>query len=117
MCDCTKRDVGTRQELNDFDRQVNISPSLHSSSPLDLAVKAPLVQDLMNIVGFHIPCSKKFTEVRNVRIHRKSRGFFCFLNDNNFCTVVGRTVRRFGTGAEQVSVLRCSPVYELGIDN
>lgn len=35
--------------------QVNISPSLHSSSPLDLAVKGPLVQDLFNIVGFHLP--------------------------------------------------------------
>lgn len=34
---------------------MNISPSLHSSSPLDLAVKGPLVKDLMNIAGFQIP--------------------------------------------------------------
>lgn len=34
---------------------MNISPSLHSSSPLDLAVKGPLVKDLMNMVGYHIP--------------------------------------------------------------
>ncbi|XP_050428184.1 uncharacterized protein LOC126838099 isoform X2 [Adelges cooleyi] len=35
--------------------EVNISPSLHSSSPLDLAVKGPLVKDLMNMVGYHVP--------------------------------------------------------------
>lgn len=35
--------------------QVNISPSLHSSSPLDLAVKGPLVRDLMNMAGYQIP--------------------------------------------------------------
>jgi len=35
--------------------QVNISPSLHSSSPLDLAVKGPMVRDLLNMAGYHIP--------------------------------------------------------------
>lgn len=34
---------------------MNISPSLHSSSPLDLAVKGPLVRDLMNMAGYQIP--------------------------------------------------------------
>jgi len=37
--------------------EVNISPSLHSSSPLDLAVKAPLIREVFNIVGYHLtPC-------------------------------------------------------------
>ena len=35
--------------------EVNISPSLHSSSPLDLAVKGPLVKEVFNIVGYHLP--------------------------------------------------------------
>ncbi|KAL0275035.1 UNVERIFIED_CONTAM: hypothetical protein PYX00_003025 [Menopon gallinae] len=35
--------------------EVNISPSLHSASPLDLAVKGPLVRELLNIAGFQIP--------------------------------------------------------------
>lgn len=35
--------------------EVNISPSLHSASPLDLAVKGPLVKELLNIAGFQIP--------------------------------------------------------------
>lgn len=35
--------------------EVNISPSLHSSSPLDLHVKGPLVTALLNTVGFNVP--------------------------------------------------------------
>ncbi|KAK6627894.1 hypothetical protein RUM44_010376 [Polyplax serrata] len=35
--------------------EVNISPSLHSASPLDLAVKGPLVKELLNIAGFQVP--------------------------------------------------------------
>lgn len=35
--------------------EVNISPSLHSSSPLDLFVKGPLVTALLNTVRFNIP--------------------------------------------------------------
>jgi len=35
--------------------QVNISPSLHSSSPLDLAVKGPMVRDLLNMAGYQVP--------------------------------------------------------------
>ncbi|CAG7826368.1 unnamed protein product, partial [Allacma fusca] len=35
--------------------EVNISPSLHSSSPLDLAVKGHLVKEVFNIAGYHLP--------------------------------------------------------------
>ncbi|XP_063243169.1 tubulin monoglutamylase TTLL4-like isoform X3 [Bacillus rossius redtenbacheri] len=48
-------DVLLDHELKPWLLEVNISPSLHSSSPLDLAVKGPLVRDLMNIAGFQIP--------------------------------------------------------------
>lgn len=47
-----------------FISQVNISPSLHSSSPLDLAVKGPMVRDLMNMAGHQIPC--KLTPTQQV---------------------------------------------------
>ncbi|CAG2060731.1 unnamed protein product, partial [Timema podura] len=49
-------DVLLDHELRPWLLEVNISPSLHSSSPLDLAVKGPLVRDLMNIAGYQIPC-------------------------------------------------------------
>lgn len=48
-------DVLFDEHLKPWILEVNISPSLHSSSPLDLAVKGPLVKDLMNMVGYHIP--------------------------------------------------------------
>ncbi|XP_025418324.1 tubulin polyglutamylase TTLL4-like [Sipha flava] len=35
--------------------EVNISPSLHTSSPLDVTVKGPLIKNLLNMVGYHIP--------------------------------------------------------------
>ncbi|XP_043270378.1 tubulin polyglutamylase TTLL4-like [Venturia canescens] len=35
--------------------EVNISPSLQTSSPLDEAVKGPLVRDTLNIVGYQVP--------------------------------------------------------------
>lgn len=40
---------------------MNISPSLRSSTPIDVAVKRPLISDLLNVVGFHIPADKKIT--------------------------------------------------------
>ena len=38
--------------------EVNISPSLHSSSPLDLDVKAPLATEVYNLVRYHVPPAK-----------------------------------------------------------
>ena len=38
--------------------EVNISPSLHSASPLDLDVKSPLATEVFNLVRYHIPSAK-----------------------------------------------------------
>lgn len=45
---------------------MNISPSLHSASPLDLHVKGPLVQTLLNLAQFHLP--KKFSKMRKSQL-------------------------------------------------
>ncbi|XP_065214655.1 tubulin monoglutamylase TTLL4-like [Planococcus citri] len=55
-------DVLLDKNLKPWLLEVNISPSLHSSSKLDIAVKVPLVLNVLNIVGFHIPVSKKYSE-------------------------------------------------------
>lgn len=39
--------------------EVNVSPSLHSASVLDETVKACLIRDTLNIVGFHVPSDRK----------------------------------------------------------
>lgn len=48
-------DVILDSELKPWLLEVNISPSLHSSSPLDLHVKGPLVTALLNTVLFNVP--------------------------------------------------------------
>ncbi|KAK3881167.1 hypothetical protein Pcinc_014373 [Petrolisthes cinctipes] len=48
-------DVILDERLRPWLLEVNISPSLHSASPLDHSVKGPLIADLLNMVAFHIP--------------------------------------------------------------
>ncbi|XP_021928844.1 tubulin polyglutamylase TTLL4-like isoform X2 [Zootermopsis nevadensis] len=48
-------DVLLDETLKPWLLEVNISPSLHSTSPLDLAVKGPMVRDLLNMAGFQVP--------------------------------------------------------------
>lgn len=55
-------DVILDSELKPWLLEVNISPSLHSSSPLDLHVKSPLVTALLNTALYQVP--PKFTSVQ-----------------------------------------------------
>ncbi|RLU18834.1 hypothetical protein DMN91_009191 [Ooceraea biroi] len=48
-------DIILDKNLRPWLLEVNISPSLQSSSPLDVAVKGPLIKDVFNIVGFQLP--------------------------------------------------------------
>lgn len=48
-------DVILDSDLKPWLLEVNISPSLHSASPLDLHVKGPLVTALLNTVLYHVP--------------------------------------------------------------
>ncbi|KAG5871717.1 hypothetical protein JTB14_008543 [Gonioctena quinquepunctata] len=48
-------DVLLDENLKAWLLEVNISPSLHSSSPLDSHVKGPLVQTLFDMAQFHLP--------------------------------------------------------------
>ncbi|XP_068994059.1 tubulin monoglutamylase TTLL4-like [Neodiprion pinetum] len=48
-------DILLDEHLKPWLLEVNISPSLQSSSPLDVAVKAPMIRTVFNIVGFQLP--------------------------------------------------------------
>ncbi|KAJ8024983.1 Tubulin polyglutamylase TTLL4 [Holothuria leucospilota] len=48
-------DVMLDENLKPWIIEVNVSPSLHSNSPLDISIKGGLVKDLHNMAGFHIP--------------------------------------------------------------
>ena len=51
-------DVLLDSKLKPWLIEVNISPSLHSGSPLDLDVKSPLATEVFNLARFHIPPAK-----------------------------------------------------------
>ncbi|CAG9567895.1 unnamed protein product [Danaus chrysippus] len=48
-------DVLLDEDLKPWLLEVNISPSLHSASPLDTHVKGPLVRTVLNVAQFHVP--------------------------------------------------------------
>ncbi|KAK4873639.1 hypothetical protein RN001_012999 [Aquatica leii] len=48
-------DVLLDEHLKTWLLEVNISPSLHSQSPLDEYVKGPMIQSMFNLVQFHLP--------------------------------------------------------------
>ncbi|XP_059161722.1 uncharacterized protein LOC131944866 isoform X2 [Physella acuta] len=48
-------DILLDENLKPWILEVNISPSLHSNSPLDVTVKSGMIRDLMNIAGYRLP--------------------------------------------------------------
>uniref|UniRef100_A0A0N5A8K9 Tubulin polyglutamylase ttll-4 n=1 Tax=Syphacia muris TaxID=451379 RepID=A0A0N5A8K9_9BILA len=48
-------DILIDQDLKPWLLEVNISPSLHSGTPLDARIKAPLAKDVLNLCGVQIP--------------------------------------------------------------
>ncbi|XP_038076530.1 tubulin polyglutamylase TTLL4-like isoform X2 [Patiria miniata] len=48
-------DVMLDENLKPWILEVNISPSLHSNSPLDVSIKGEMIKDLLNISSFHVP--------------------------------------------------------------
>lgn len=51
--------------------EVNISPSLNSSSPLDVAVKGAMIADLLRIAGYMIPDPKDMTKAEGKKTYKK----------------------------------------------
>ncbi|XP_063144982.1 tubulin monoglutamylase TTLL4 isoform X1 [Candoia aspera] len=48
-------DVMLDENLKPWILEVNISPSLHSNSPLDVSIKGQMVRDALNLAGFLLP--------------------------------------------------------------
>ncbi|KAJ8314062.1 hypothetical protein KUTeg_008623 [Tegillarca granosa] len=48
-------DIMLDENLKPWILEVNISPSLHSNSQLDINIKGHMIRDLMNIAGFRVP--------------------------------------------------------------
>ncbi|XP_070832198.1 tubulin monoglutamylase TTLL4 [Chaetodon trifascialis] len=48
-------DIMLDENLKPWILEVNISPSLHSNTPLDVSIKGQMIRDLLNLAGFRIP--------------------------------------------------------------
>lgn len=48
-------DIMLDENLKPWVLEVNISPSLHSNTPLDVSVKGQMIRDLLNLAGFVLP--------------------------------------------------------------
>ncbi|XP_012498052.1 PREDICTED: tubulin polyglutamylase TTLL4 [Propithecus coquereli] len=51
-------DIMLDENLKPWVLEVNISPSLHSSSPLDISIKGQMIRDLLNLAGFVLPSTE-----------------------------------------------------------
>lgn len=51
-------DIMLDENLKPWLLEVNISPSLHSNTPLDVSIKGQMVRDLLNLAGFVLPLNE-----------------------------------------------------------
>nr|XP_031308049.1 tubulin polyglutamylase TTLL4 isoform X1 [Camelus dromedarius] len=54
-------DIMLDENLKPWVLEVNISPSLHSNSPLDISIKGQMIRDLLNLAGFVLPNAEDVT--------------------------------------------------------
>ncbi|XP_061510802.1 tubulin monoglutamylase TTLL4 isoform X2 [Anopheles gambiae] len=71
-------DVLLDSELVPWLLEVNISPSLHSASSLDLCVKGPLVKALLNTVMYQVPPRIPMAEQKEILKEQGLEGPLCF---------------------------------------
>ncbi|XP_046846125.1 tubulin monoglutamylase TTLL4-like [Xenia sp. Carnegie-2017] len=77
-------DVMLDENLKPWILEVNISPSLHSTSPLDMSIKGQMVRDLLNISGYKIPDNLLNTAMRSSSFNNPSsldKGRFALTSD------------------------------------
>ena len=60
-------DILLDEHLKPWLVEVNISPSLNSSSPLDVAVKGAMVADLLRLAGFTLPEPREMARAEGKR--------------------------------------------------
>ncbi|CAG9793454.1 unnamed protein product [Diatraea saccharalis] len=63
-------DVLLDENLKPWLLEVNISPSLHSASPLDIHVKGPLVTTVLNIAQFQVPLKTNLEMLSKEKPHK-----------------------------------------------
>lgn len=86
-------DVILDSELIPWLLEVNISPSLHSSSPLDAHVKGPLVTSLLNTVMYQVPPKIPAEQQQEILQELGLKGQLCF-DKRVYCTGLSKVERQ-----------------------
>lgn len=86
-------DVILDSELIPWLLEVNISPSLHSASPLDAHVKGPLVTALLNTVMYQVPPKIPMEQQQEIIQELGLRGNLCF-DKRIYCTGLTKVERQ-----------------------
>ncbi|CAG9857800.1 unnamed protein product [Phyllotreta striolata] len=86
-------DVLLDEKMKPWLLEVNISPSLHSASPLDAHVKGPIVQTIFNMAQFHLP--------PRMKLHRDVEGPEV-LDSRFYCMSLNRREQRKHSHYEQL---------------
>ncbi|XP_059676262.1 tubulin monoglutamylase TTLL4 isoform X3 [Gavia stellata] len=60
-------DIMLDENLKPWILEVNISPSLHSNSPLDVSIKGQMIRDLLNLAGFVLPSTDSMASKPQMR--------------------------------------------------
>ncbi|NXL42918.1 TTLL4 polyglutamylase, partial [Podilymbus podiceps] len=60
-------DIMLDENLKPWILEVNISPSLHSNSPLDMSIKGQMIRDLLNLAGFVLPSTDSMASTPQTR--------------------------------------------------
>ncbi|XP_062598773.1 tubulin monoglutamylase TTLL4-like [Saccostrea cucullata] len=76
-------DVLLDENLKPWILEVNISPSLHSNSQLDINIKGQMIRDLMNIAGFRIP--DKADVLHSNSVAPSATEFSSYMPPNDMC--------------------------------
>ncbi|CAF0928414.1 unnamed protein product [Brachionus calyciflorus] len=71
-------DVILDENLKPWIVEVNISPSLNSSSPLDVSVKGQMICDLFNLAGFMLPDPREIAKQEGKKSYKKIPKFLHF---------------------------------------
>lgn len=86
-------DVILDSELVPWLLEVNISPSLHSASPLDAHVKGPLVTSLLNTVMYQVPPKIPVQQQEEIMEESGMKGPLCF-DKRIYCTGLNKNERQ-----------------------
>ncbi|CAH8496689.1 unnamed protein product [Schistosoma turkestanicum] len=79
-------DIFLDEDLQPWLLEVNVSPSMHSDSPLDAKIKGGVIKDMLNLSGLHLPeavepCCRTISSSCSLKYDRNTPDLLTYTND------------------------------------